>query len=197
MTALSKTQLTRQQYIEQERVADTKSEFYQGEVFAMSGGSIRHNDIAFNIGLALGNRLRDKSCRPSNSDQRIRIPANGLSTYPDVSVVCGPREVDVEDVDAITNPTVIFEVLSKSTEAYDRGKKFALYRELESLQQYVLVSQEEQRVESYSRKEDGNWLLSIAEGPLAEVALTSIGVSLPLSEVYADTGPVTAASLGD
>jgi len=189
MSTVSKPIVTIQQYIERERTADTKSEFYRGEVFAMSGASIRHNDISMNMSTLLRNALRGKRCRPSNSDQRIRIPSNGLSTYPDVSVVCGPRDVADDDDQAITNPTVIFEVLSKSTEAYDRGKKFGLYRDLDSLKQYVLVSQNEQRIECFTRRDDGCWLLNVIEGESASIELVSIEVTMPLSEIYADVHP--------
>jgi Uma2 family endonuclease len=189
MSTVKKPLVTLQQYIEREHTAQTKSEFYRGEVFAMSGASIRHNDISGNIFALLKASLRGKNCRPSNSDQRIRIPANGLATYPDVSVVCGPREVADDDDQAITNPTVIFEVLSKSTEANDRGKKFALYRDLDSLEQYVLVSQNEQRIECFSRRDDGDWLLNVIEGESSSIDLKSIEVTMPLSEVYSDVHP--------
>ncbi len=189
MSALPQPRFTYEQYVAKEQSAETKSEFYRGEVFAMAGGSIRHNDISGNIFAELKALLRNSSCRPSNSDQRVRVPANGLATYPDVSVVCGPREVHPDDDQAITNPTVVFEVLSKSTEAYDRGKKFALFRELESLEQYVLVSQDEQRIECYSRRDDGSWLFTVSEGAEGTLELDSINARLQLSEIYADIDP--------
>lgn len=115
-----------------------------------------------------------------------RIPANGLCTYPDASAVCGDREFDDKDEDAITNPIVVFEVLSKSTERYDRGKKFALYRQLESLREYVLVSQTEAQVERFVRQDDGDWLLTVLKGPEAVLKFASLDVSLTLSDIYED-----------
>ena len=186
MSAVPENRFSLEEYLSRERVAEYKSEFYQGEIFAMTGGSPTHNDIGVNLVSSLKNRLRGSRCRPSASDQRIRIPANGLCTYPDASVVCGDREFDDIDTDAITNPVVIFEVLSKSTERYDRGKKFDLYRELESLQEYVLVSQTEAQVERFVRQDDGDWLLSVLKGPAAILNFASLDVSLTLSEIYED-----------
>ena len=134
----------------------------------------------------LGGRLRGSSCRPCNSDQRIRIPANGLATYPDVSVVCGEVQVDAEDRDAIINPRIIFEVLSKSTESYDRGKKFDLYRQLESLCQYILVAQDEALVERFVRQDDGSWNLTVFKGLEALLELSALACELPLREIYED-----------
>ncbi|NQV23122.1 MAG: Uma2 family endonuclease [Rhodopirellula sp.] len=199
MSAVPESRLSLEEYLSRERVAEYKSEFYQGEIFAMTGGSPTHNDISVNIVAALKNSLRGRGCRPSASDQRIRIPANGLCTYPDASVVCGDREFDDIDTDAITNPVVIFEVLSKSTERYDRGKKFDLYRELHSLREYVLVSQNEAQVERFVRQDDGNWLLTVLKGPEAILKFASFEVSLTLSEIYEDVDfqPEESESLQD
>lgn len=186
MSAVPESRFTLEEYLSREHVAEYKSEFYQGEIFAMTGGSPTHNDISVNIVAALRNSLRGRGCRPSASDQRIRIPANGLCTYPDASVVCGERELDDQDEDAITNPIVVFEVLSKSTERYDRGKKFALYRQLESLREYVLVSQTETQVERFVRQADGDWLLTVLKGPEAVLKIASLDVSLTLSDIYED-----------
>lgn len=186
MSAVPESRFSLEEYLSRERVAEFKSEFYQGEIFAMTGGSPTHNDIGVNLVSSLKNRLRGTGCRPSASDQRIRIPANGLCTYPDASVVCGDRHFDDKDNDAITNPVVVFEVLSKSTERYDRGRKFDLYRELDSLREYVLVSQTEAQVERFLRQDDGNWLLTILKGPDAILEFASLDVSLTLSEIYED-----------
>ena len=186
MSAVPESRFSLEEYLSRERVAEYKSEFYQGEIFAMTGGSPTHNDISVNVVTSLKNKLRGSSCRPSASDQRIRIPANGLCTYPDASVVCGDREFDDSDKDAIINPVVIFEILSKSTERYDRGKKFDLYRELESLKEYVLVSQTEAQVERFVRQDDGDWLLTVLKGSEAVLTFASIDVSLTLSEIYED-----------
>ena len=135
---------------------------------------------------SLRNRLRGSPCRPFNNDQRIRILASGLATYPDVSIICGELEMDAQDVDAIVNPRVIFEVLSKSTEGYDRGKKFDFFRQIESLDEYVLVCQEDLQVECFTRQSDGNWLLSITKGLGGALRLATVSVELPLMEIYED-----------
>lgn len=186
MSAVPESRYTLDEYLARERVAEYKSEFYNGEIFAMTGGTPTHNLVSVNISSRLRAGLRGSGCRPFSSDQRIRIPANGLSTYPDVTVVCGELQLDDRDKDAITNPIVVFEVLSKSTERYDRGRKFDLYRELDSLKEYVLVSQSEAQVERFLRQDDGNWLLTILKGADAVLEFASINVSLTLSEIYED-----------
>lgn len=186
MSAISQHRYTYDEYLVRERVADTKSEYYGGQIFAMAGGSPRHNSIGVNLVASLRNRLRGSPCRPFNSDQRIRISACGLTTYPDVSIICGELQMDAQDVDAIVNPRVIFEVLSKSTEGYDRGKKFDFFRQIESLDEYVLVSQEDSQVECFTRQSDGNWLLSISKGLGGALRLSTVSVELPLVEIYED-----------
>lgn len=185
MSAVPRPLLTYQEYLARERSASSKSEFYRGQIFAMAGGSVRHNTISGNVFASLRSQLRGTTCRPFNSDQRIRIPANGLATYPDVSVVCGEFDVDAEDVDAITNPVVIFEVLSTTSESYDRGKKFDFYRQLESLREYILISQEEAQVERFVRQDDGSWNLTLFKGLESELKLQSLG-SLALAVIYED-----------
>jgi Uma2 family endonuclease len=177
---------TIEEYLARERVAPHKSEYYRGQIFAMSGGTPRHNTISGNLLASLRGRLRGTPCRPYNSDQRIRIPANGLSTYPGVSVICGELQLDSQDRDAIVNPRVMFEVLSKSSESYDRGKKFDLYRQLESLREYILVAQDEPQVERFVRHEDGSWLLTVLKGLEVVLELSTLACVLPLSEIYED-----------
>jgi len=186
MSAVLEPRYTIEEYLARERVAPYKSEFFRGQIFAMSGGTPRHNTVSINISSSLRGRLRGTPCRPYNSDQRIRIPANGLSTYPDVSVVCGEFQLDSQDHDAIVNPRVIFEVLSKSTESYDRGKKFDLYRQLDSLREYILVAQDEPQVERFVRQEDGSWLMTVFKGLESVLDLSTLGCVLPLSEIYED-----------
>ena len=183
MSAVPKPRYTVEEYLARERVAPSKSEYYRGEIFAMAGGSVRHNTISVNLVVSLRDRLRGSPCRPCNSDQRIRIPANGLSTYPDVSVVCGEVQTDTVDHDAIVNPRVIFEVLSNSTESYDRGKKFELYRTLPSLAEMVLVSQKEPLIEHFGRQDDGTWVLRERRAG-QQVVLPSLGCQLSVDEVY-------------
>ena len=171
------------EYLRRERAAEYRSEYYAGEIFAMAGGSPRHSLIKMNIGAMLRDRLLNRPCTPYDSDLRVRIPS-GMYTYPDVSVVCGELEFDDEFKDTILNPTVLVEVLSPTTEAYDRGKKFDHYRRIESLREYVLVSQDEPRVERFLRNDDGTWTLAIASGLSESITLPSIGVTLSLSEVF-------------
>ncbi len=172
------------QYVEQERIAPTKSEYYAGEMFAMAGGSQRHNAISGNTFATLYAQLATQPCRPSLSDQRIRISKLELGTYPDVSVVCGKPTSDPIDPDAITNPKVLVEVLSKTTESYDRGKKFSFYRQIDSLDEYVLISQDEPLVERFKRQPSGEWLLTVFKGIDSILDLPSIETSLALSDIY-------------
>lgn len=172
------------EYLSRERAAEYRSEYYAGEIFAMAGGSPRHSRIKTNVLTLLNVRLQSHPCTPYDSDLRIRVPT-GLYTYPDVSVICGELAFDDEHKDTVLNPTVLVEVLSPTTEAYDRGKKFDHYRRIESLREYVLVSQDEPRVERFLRNDDGTWTLAIASGLSESIALPSLGLTLPLSEVFA------------
>jgi Uma2 family endonuclease len=184
------------EYLAMERQAATKSEYFNGQVFAMAGAKPPHNVIVFNTTVALGRQLGGGPCRGYSSDQRLVVPETGLRTYPDISVVCGEPEFDEEDEDAITNPTLIVEVLSPSTEAYDRGDKFAHYHSLPSLQEYVLIAQDRPRIEHYVRGESGHWdyssqplgpvarLGALANDLKATMRLPSIDCDLRLAEVY-------------
>lgn len=194
MSAVAQPTYTYEEYLQRERVAPYKSEFFRGQIFAMSGGTPRHNLICVNIVSSLRTKLRGSPCRPYNSDQRIRIPLSGLATYPDVSVICGQLEPDRQDADAAINPRVLFEVLSPATEKYVRGKKFDFYRGLDSLQEYVLVSQEEPQVERFTRQQNGGWLLTVFKGLEAELDLSAIACRLSLAEIYEDItfGPADA-----
>ena len=186
MSAIPQMQYSYDEYLTRERTSQTKSEFYAGKIFAMSGGTPTHNTISGNTFSTSRNRLRGTPCRPFNSDQRIHIQPCGLATYPDVSIVCGELELDTQDVDAIVNPRVIFEVLSKSTESYDRGKKFDFYRQLDSLCEYVLISQEEAQVECFTRQSNGDWLLSIHKGLGSTLTLSTVAIEIPLTDIYED-----------
>ena len=176
--------ITPEEYLRLEREAPYKSEYYAGEIFAMAGGSPAHSVITASVIREVGNALKGHRCAPYDSNLRIFFPSTGLYSYPDVSVVCGPLELADEYGDMITNPTLIVEVLSDSTEAYDRGKKFAHYRTLPSFAEYVLVSQKEPLVEVFFRMGDGTWQLTLARGRDAVVRLQSLGVELWLAEVY-------------
>ena len=184
MSALEKTYLTPEQYLEIERKADFRSEYYSGEMFAMAGATEPHILIVSNLVIELGLQLRKRPCRVYSTDMRVRVNAAGLYTYPDVVAICGePRFAD-EKRDLLLNPLVIVEVLSPSTEAYDRGEKFAQYRRLDSLTDYLLVSQDKMRVEHYVRQPDSHWLLSEASGPDARVEIAALKCNLLLADVY-------------
>ena len=175
------------EYYELERAATYKSDFYEGEIFAMAGGTERHSRICTNVLTELGQRLKGRPCLPYESNLRLKVIANGLRTYPDVSVYCGALERDEEDSDGetYTNPTVLFEVLSRSTEGYDRGLKAAGYRRIETLKAYVLIWQNTPHVEMFERQADGSWLLREVSGLQATLSIPTINVQLPLADVYA------------
>ena len=177
--------LTEAEYLEIERRAEFKSEFFDGEMFAMAGGSPTHSLIATNLGGEFRDRLKGRPCVPYNSDLRIKVEATGLDTYPDLSVICGPLRFSDAERDTVVNPTVLVEVLSDSTEAYDRGARFQNYRQIPTLREYLLVSQKEPRIEQYVRQENSRWWLFEAAGLEATVELPSLHITVALSEVYA------------
>lgn len=185
MIALPRKKLTSQEYLAIERAADFKSEFFDGEMFAMAGTSKEHSRITVNLTIQFGNALKGRFCEPFSSDLRVKVSANGLYTYPDLTIVCGPVDVEDEQADVLLNPTLIIEVLSPGTERYDRGKKFDLYRELESLQEYVLVSQDQYRVEQFLRGNGGDWGYRVAFKEDDIVEFPSVGCSIPLKDIYA------------
>ncbi|MBI3797413.1 MAG: Uma2 family endonuclease [Deltaproteobacteria bacterium] len=175
---------TPEEYLALERKAEFKSEYLAGEIFAMSGASRQHNLIAGNVFASLHAQFRHRPCEVYMGDMRVKVSSTGLYTYPDVVALCGEPRFDDEQKDTLLNPTVIIEVLSPSTEAYDRGGKFGHYRKLDSLQEYVLISQEEPHVEHYVRQSDTQWLLSEASSEQGSIQLPSISCTLALAEVY-------------
>jgi Uma2 family endonuclease len=177
--------LTEDEYVARERAAtDGKSEFLHGRVFAMAGGTARHNLITSNVSGALGVALRARPCVVLSSDQRVWIEPTGLYTYPDVTVVCGGLRMHPRYDDTLLNPTLVVEVLSSSTEGYDRGAKFAHYRRIDSLREVLLVSQAERVVEHYARADDGSWRLTTWTEQQS-VPLPTLSCELPLDDVYA------------
>lgn len=172
------------EYLEWERGAETRSEYLNGCIYAMSGASLEHNRIVASLAITLGAQLRGKPCEPFFGDMRVKVSPTGLYTYPDIVVVCGEPRLEDEHFDTLLNPTVIIEVLSANTEVYDRGAKFAHYRALESLTDYLLVAQDKPCIEHYCRQADGRWLYSTAEGLAAGVEIATIHCTLPLAEVY-------------
>ncbi len=184
MSSVTATYLTPEQYLEQERKAEFKSEYFRGEVFAMAGTSLRHAFIVANLIRELSERLRAGPCNVCANDVRLGVSPTGLYTYPDLMVLCAEAASIDEHFDTITNPIVIIEVLSESTKNYDRGQKFQSYRTLPSLKEYLTVAQDEIHVEQYTRTPDDRWLLTEFDNVEAIVALQSIGVELHISDVY-------------
>ena len=176
--------LTPAEYLALERSAETKSEYLDGDMVAMPGSSREHNLIVTNLVGELHQLLKGRSDEVYPSDLRVWIPEKRKYTYPDVSVACGEPRLQDEHGDNLLNPTLIIEVLSPGTESYDRGKKFEHYRSIESLAEYVLVSQYEWRVEQYVRQCDGSWLFTESTDPRSVVSLPSIGCELAMAEIY-------------
>ncbi|HYH66678.1 MAG TPA: Uma2 family endonuclease [Urbifossiella sp.] len=185
MTALPKAKLTVAEYLAIERRAEFKSEFHDGEMFAMAGASREHNTVAKNLGGELYGRLKGGPCQTFLSDQRVRIARTGLYCYPDLVIVCGEPQYAEEDRDTLVNPRVVFEVLSPSTERYDRTVKLRHYKQLPSVQEYVLVAQDQAWCERYARQADGAWTHVEFVGLDATLELTSVPVAVPLADVYA------------
>jgi Uncharacterized protein conserved in cyanobacteria len=177
--------LTPEEYLALERKAEYKSEYFAGEVFAMTGASREHNLIVANIVRTLGNQLLERDCNVYPSDLRVKIQQIEKYTYPDVVVTCGEEQFEDEHRDTLLNPVIIIEVLSASTEAYDRGKKFERYQYIDSLVEYVLVAQDQHRIERYVRQPDKTWTYSEFHALSDSIRLTAIGCELALQEVYA------------
>jgi Uma2 family endonuclease len=179
--------LTPEEYLRIERAAEFKSEYYQGQMFAMSGGRLAHALITLNIAVALAPLVKGRGCRSVNSDLRVQASPIGPYFYPDLTVFCGEAQLADQHQDMLLNPRVIFEVLSKSSEAYDRGVKFDEYRKIESLQEYVLVWQTEPRIEVWRRPvSGGGWIGAYCVGIDAICTLESLGCSISLSDIYSD-----------
>ncbi|MEA3213362.1 MAG: hypothetical protein QOE70_6419 [Chthoniobacter sp.] len=182
-TALKK-KLTAEEYLAIERAADYRSEFCDGEMFAMAGGTQQHNLIVGNLRAELRARLKGRTCRTYSENLRVQVPATGLYTYPDVIALCSPPEFSGAVQDTLLNPQLIAEVLSDKTEAYDRGQKFAQYRTIPSLLEYVLISQREPLVECFTRQADGSWVLVVFAGMIARARFDSVAAEVPLAEIY-------------
>jgi Uma2 family endonuclease len=188
MTAVAIKMYTQEEYLELERAAEYKSEYYRGEIFAMSGASRYHNRITENLSIEVGTFLKGKSCQSFSRDLRVHIPENTLYTYPDLLIVCGKPEFHDQEKDTLLNPSVIIEVLSPSTEGYDQGKKFYLYRSLKALTEYVLIDSQEIRAEVHRKGGDGFWRLASEASDLeGSIEIGHIGLTLKMSDIYAQT----------
>jgi len=188
MSTQPKTFVPAEEYLERERKAEYKSEYFNGEIFAMAGATETHNLLAMSAAALIYGQFLRRNCRVYGSDMRVNVSATGLYTYPDVSAVCGePQFLDDRD-DTLLNPALIVEVLSVSTEAYDRGRKFDHYRSVPSLKQYVLVASDRVHVDVFTRDTVGRWVLSSFEAPGDEIELDSIECRLLISGLYDKTG---------
>ena len=172
------------EYLRRERLSEFRSEYFAGEMFAMAGGSFRQSLIKLNVGAEFRSALKGKTFIACDSDLRIKVSASGLYTYPDASVICEPVEFEDEHRDTVLNPVLLVEVLSPSTEAYDRGKKFEHYRRISSLRDYLLISQDAPHIEHFHRNENQTWTLTDINGMEAKVDIASLGISVQLREVY-------------
>ncbi len=191
MSAQPQPHLTPEQYLELDRASEFRNEYYNGRMYpmgdapsAMAGGTYRHSKLTHSLGRRLGNALEGRPCEVSGSDIRVCTTPDGLYTYPDIVVVCGEPKFADGRRDTLLNPTLVIEVLSPSTEGYDRGFKSAQYRTVESLDEYALVSQTEPRVEVFRRQPGGHWLLSEFVGLEAACHFDSVGASVALAEIY-------------
>ncbi len=183
MASLPTQRITPEEYLEIERQEPIRSEYYYGEMFAMAGNTREHSRIVFDLVGELRGALKGGQCEGFSADMRVKVSAAAYF-YPDVVVVCGEPKFEDTGQDTLIDPTLVIEVLSKSTEAFDRGEKFRLYRGLDSVRQFVLVSTDRAQVECFSREPDGHWRFDEAIGLNASLAMPAIGHSLALSEIY-------------
>lgn len=184
MSALPKRKLSPAEYLKLERESDVKHEYFNSDVFAMAGAKRNHNKIAANLSGLLWQHLKGRDCEFYPSDMRVFVGKFGLYTYPDISVVCGKPEFQDDVLDTLLNPVLLIEILSDSTEGYDRGRKFQHYRSIDTLREYVLVSQNDARIEKYVKQGDGFWVLSDAVGVESSIIFESIDCNISLAEVY-------------
>lgn len=196
MSSQTKPLTTPKRYLEIERKAEVRSEYLAGEVFAMSGASRRHNRIVTNLVSQLDQQLRDRPCNVYSSDLRVKTNS-GVYTYPDVVVTCGEEIFEDDELDTLLNPLLIIEVLSKSTEAYDRGAKFAHYQQIDYLSEYCLVAQDQWSVERYVRQSDQTWLYSNTTSSGNSVTFSSLGCQLQLADIYFKLPPVESGAAAE
>lgn len=175
---------TKEEYFVLEEQAEYKSEYHNGEIVAMSGGSANHGIICLNMSRRILEDIENRDCTALSSDVKIDIEASNTYVYPDISVVCGALSFAENRDDLIKNPTLIVEVLSPSTEAYDRGKKFAFYRSLSSFSEYVLIAQKEPLIEVFTRQDDKTWLYQVYQGLETTVKLNTLDRAITLHEIY-------------
>lgn len=183
MTMLPQTLFTPQEYLALERASDERSELVNGQIYAMTGASFRHNLIVSNLVITIGTQLRGGSCSVFANDLRVKVSKTGMYTYPDVVGLCGPPELEDEHLDTLLNPSVIVEVLSGTTEQYDRAEKFAHYRKIDSLREYILVAQNQVRVERNVRHGD-HWMLTEISDPDGVLRIDALDCEVSLRDIY-------------
>ena len=184
MVSVRNRYYTPEQYLTLERVALYKNEYINGEIVAMSGATEPHNLITINVASLLHTQFKGRACKIYSNDMRVKVSGTGMYTYPDVVAVCGEARFEDERRDTLLNPMVLFEVLSPSTEAYDRGDKFAHYRRLVSLSDYVMISQDRRNIEHYTRGTDDEWTLKEFNDAQSVLTLASVDCRLTLADVY-------------
>jgi Uma2 family endonuclease len=195
MSVQLKPTVSEQDYLRFERASQTKHEYYAGTIYAMTGAKEPHNLVAGNMHASLHSQLRRKTCRVYQSDMRVKVVATGLNTYPDVVVVCGQPQFTDTTHDTLTNPIVLIEVLSPSTERYDRGMKAQHYRTIDTLQDYILIAQDRYHVEHYSRQTNGLWLFEEATQIEAHIFISSIDCIVNLTDIYEKVDIVTDTTI--
>lgn len=176
--------ISTEEYLAEERAALEKHEYYKGEVFAMSGASLEHNIISRNMMVFVGGKLKGKACQPFGSNLRIHIPPNTLFTYPDLTIFCDKPVLTDNSFDTALNPVVIIEILSPSTRNYDMGIKFMLYRDIETLKEYILIDSEAVYVQKHLRQPDNSWVLTEIKKIQEALHIHTIELSIPLTEIY-------------
>jgi Uma2 family endonuclease len=177
--------ISQEEYLEMERAALEKHEYYQGEIFAMSGASLKHNEVFSNLFGEIQGKLKGKNCKPYGSDLRIHVPKNSLYTYPDISIICDKANLTDDKFDTATNPAVIIELLSKSTRNYDRFEKFSLYRDITSLKEYILVDTQKIHIENYVRNANNTWQLTDYNVISDNLIITAVNISVSIADIYA------------
>ncbi len=182
--ALQYNYISAEEYLAMERIATEKHEYYQGEIFAMSGAFFKHNRVFSNLFGEIQSKLKGKNCVPYGSDLRIHVPKNSLYTYPDISIICDKADLTDDKFDTATNPAVIIELLSKSTRNYDRFEKFSLYRDIASLKEYILVDTQKIHIESYVRNADNTWQLTDYNAITNSLIITAVNISISIADIY-------------
>lgn len=184
MVSNPKTFLTEEEYLAFERQSEIKHEYLDGEIFAMTGVRRAHARIVTNLATALDNQLRDGTCNVYSGDLRVNVPATGLYAYPDIAVTCGEEKFLDDEFDTLLNPILLIEVLSNSTEAYDRGRKFVNYQGISTLREYLLVAQHSRLIEHFVRQEDSSWNYTKIHEVGSQIELPTIRCELRLNDVY-------------